>query len=140
MQAQAQLPSITLGTLDHDRLRRIAEGAQRIVPDVAEYLMRELDRATILKTEAISRERVRMGCLVKYRDEETGQERLVQLVYPVEADPVVGRISVLTPVGAALIGLSEGQSIELPSRRGGSKTLTILRVRSGQDRGGHKLM
>lgn len=81
-----------------------------------------------------------MGCFVEYRDEETGQERLVQLVYPIEADPIVGRISVLTPVGAALIGLSEGQSIELPSRRGGSKTLTILRVKSGQDRSRHKLM
>jgi regulator of nucleoside diphosphate kinase len=52
----------------------------------------------------------------------------VTLVYPHEADLDAGRISVLTPVGAALIGLSVGQSIEWQSPTGGWRSLTVLRV------------
>ena len=60
-----------------------------------------------------------MGSQVVYRDEGTGRIREVALVYPHEADINLNRISVLTPVGAALIGLAEGQSIEFrtPTRK-----------------------
>jgi len=54
--------------------------------------------------------------------------RMVQLVFPVDADMEADRISVLTPIGAALIGLSEGQSIEWRTRSGEWKTLTVLKV------------
>jgi regulator of nucleoside diphosphate kinase len=68
-----------------------------------------------------------MGSRVRYCDGKTGDVRDVVLVYPHEADITLRRISVLTPVGAALIGLSVGQVIEFqtPSAR---RSLTVLGV------------
>lgn len=69
-----------------------------------------------------------MGSTVTFRDDTTAQDRTVMLVYPDEADVAQGRISILTPVGAALIGLSVGQSIEWQTPGGGWRSLTVLRV------------
>jgi regulator of nucleoside diphosphate kinase len=69
-----------------------------------------------------------MGSFVEFRDDESGRVRTVQLVFPADADMEADRISVLTPIGAALIGLSEGQSIEWRTRGGDWKTLTVLKV------------
>ncbi|GEP07041.1 hypothetical protein MOX02_50790 [Methylobacterium oxalidis] len=55
--------------------------------------------------------------------------KIVTLVYPGEADIGQARISVLTPVGAALLGLSKGQSISWTTRTGAGKQLTVLDVR-----------
>jgi regulator of nucleoside diphosphate kinase len=70
-----------------------------------------------------------MGSRVRFRDDVTGQERTLTLAYPEDADISSGRISVLTPVGAALIGLSVGQSIEWETASGGLRSLTVLEVR-----------
>lgn len=123
-----QLPDIVISTEDHKRLQNIAEAATRTMPNVAEYLLEELHRATICSTAADCAPGIRMGSHVEFRDDKTGRVRSVQLVYPAEADPSVGRISVLTPIGAALIGLCEGQSIEWQTRDGSWKTLTVLKV------------
>ena len=72
---------------------------------------------------------VRMGSEVAFRDDTTGKVQAVSLVYPGEADIGRGRISVLTPVGAALLGLSKGQSIDWSTRTGTAKRLTVLDVR-----------
>jgi regulator of nucleoside diphosphate kinase len=50
------------------------------------------------------------------------------LVFPGQADIAAGKISILTPIGAALIGLSQGQSIDWKTRDGRSRQLTILSV------------
>ena len=71
---------------------------------------------------------VTMGAQVDFWDDTTGQERRVTLVYPDEADLAAGRLSVLSPVGAALIGLSVGQSIEWETPSRGWRSLTVLRV------------
>jgi regulator of nucleoside diphosphate kinase len=68
-----------------------------------------------------------MGSTVEFRS-DTGQQRRVTLVYPGEADFAQGRISILTPIGAALIGLSPGQSIAWTSRDGRQHRLTVLSV------------
>jgi regulator of nucleoside diphosphate kinase len=67
-----------------------------------------------------------MGSLVEY--EARGDRLRVQLVYPAQADVEAGRISVLTPIGTALLGLSAGQSIEWQTRDGRRQALTVLRV------------
>jgi regulator of nucleoside diphosphate kinase len=87
-----------------------------------------MERASIAPDDADLRDVVQMGSEVGYRDDSTGEAREVVLVYPHEADISRKRISVLTPVGAALIGLSVGQTIEFqtPDRR--TRALTVLRV------------
>jgi regulator of nucleoside diphosphate kinase len=69
-----------------------------------------------------------MGSEVEFRDDTTGKVRRVTLAYPDAADIDAGRISVLTPIGAALIGLSVGQSIEWQTPAGGWRSLTVLGV------------
>jgi regulator of nucleoside diphosphate kinase len=75
-------------------------------------LAEELDRADIVQPEHLPDDVVTMHARVRYLDETTGERREVTLVYPDEADASHGRISVLSPVGAALLGLAAGQSIE----------------------------
>lgn len=120
-------PAIFIPAVDHDRLLAMAEGAARYEPEVAEFLLRELDRASIIVSPRAKRA-VKKGSHVRFRDESTGRIRNVQLVYPAQADATVGRISVLTPVGAALIGLSADQTMRWRDRTGKTKSLTILQV------------
>ena len=65
---------------------------------------------------------------MRFRDESTQATQTVTLVYPREADIAEGKVSVLTLIGTALIGLAEGQSILWQTRTGASKRLTVLKV------------
>lgn len=75
-------------------------------------LERELDRAIVVSSAAVPPDVVTMNSRVRYTDEYEGVQRTVSLVYPTHADPARGKVSVLAPVGTALLGLSERQSIE----------------------------
>ena len=70
-----------------------------------------------------------MGSEVEFRDDTTGRVQTVTLVYPNEANIAESKISVLTPIGTALIGLHAGKSINWETRRGDLKRLTVLQVR-----------
>ena len=125
-------PAITISTLDYDRLSNLAESASRHAPEVAAFLLDELGRAYIA-LGAPNGPVVCMGSKVEFRDDETRTVQNVRLVYPDQADAQQGRISILTPVGAALIGLSPGQSIQWRDRRGTLKKLTVLAVDNAAD-------
>ncbi|HWV02337.1 MAG TPA: nucleoside diphosphate kinase regulator [Devosia sp.] len=119
-------PNITLSTSDHQRLSLLALSGPGSDPDAADDLLHELDRASIVTDASLPGDVVRMGSLVRFRAGR--DERTALLVYPAEADIASGRISVLTPVGAALIGLRTGQSISFRTRDGRPQMLTVLRV------------
>jgi len=121
-----RLPEIVVGGTDHARLTSLANAAFDTVPDTAEELLSELDRARVVADEAVPRDVVRMGSVVEF--ESGGDRKRVTLVFPPEADIAAGKVSVLTPVGAALIGLSKGQSIAWTARDGTSHALTIRTV------------
>ena len=121
-----RLPEIVIGGTDHERLTSLANAALDSLPDTAEELLSELDRATIVADESVPRDVVRMGSTVEF---QSGNDcKRVTLVFPPEADIAAGKISVLTPVGAALIGLAKGESITWTARDGASHALTILSV------------
>lgn len=124
------LPPITLSGIDCERLDRLATAAASTFPRTAEFLAREVSRATIVPSGFLLHGVVTMGSQVEFRDDTTDHTRTVTLVYPEEADLAEGRLSVLSPVGAALIGLSVGQSIEWQTPGGGWRSLTVLGVRS----------
>lgn len=119
-------PEIIVRHHDHDRLAVLADAALDTLPDLAETLLFELDRAKLVADERFPATIVRMGSEVEY--EAADGRRRVRLVYPEDADIATGRISVLTPVGIALIGLSAGQSIRWTKRDGRVETLTVLSV------------
>ncbi len=122
-------PRIVLGAADHGKLSALADAASGTMPDVAAALAEELDRAQVLPAGRRPADTVVMGCEVDFRDDVTGKVQTVTLVYPNEADISQGRISVLTPIGTALIGLPVGKSIDWVTRNGESKRLTVLQVR-----------
>ena len=124
---KSELPPIHVTGDEMRRLRTLANSNMDLFPRIANFLARELDRAIVVKDDDDLRGVVRMGSQVCYRDENTGEVRDLVLVYPHEAD-MYGRISVLTPLGAALIGLSVGQAIEYQTPGYETGKLTVLRV------------
>jgi regulator of nucleoside diphosphate kinase len=126
-QATPASQAIFIAASDYERLTAMAEGAANREPELAAFLLGELERASTDVPAANARV-VAMGSHVRFRDEDSGRIIDAQLVYPDRADPVARRISILTPVGAALIGLSEGQAIQWRDRGGKDKTLTVLKV------------
>lgn len=122
-----RLPKITLTSQDRDSLSRLANAAVDRMPDVADVLLVELERARIVSEKAIKPNIVRMGSTLTYRSDD-GAERRVTLVFPAEADISQGRVSIMTPIGTALIGLAKGQSIAWTARDGRKHRLCIIEV------------
>ena len=120
-------PAITITRTEHEKLVRLAEIRAAKGSETAEELLAELDRARIVDDRRIASGVVRMGSAVSYRT-DAGEARTVLLVFPGEADIAEGKISVLTPIGAALIGLSASQSIDWTSRDGRVHRLTVEHV------------
>jgi regulator of nucleoside diphosphate kinase len=125
---QTKLPSIIITTDDMRRLNLLANSNMTRFPRVAHFLAREIERANVVPGEVDLPNVVRMGSWVTYRDEKTGRVREVTVVYPHEANIDLNRISVLTPVGAALIGLSIGQTIEFQTPTRDKRSLTVLAI------------
>ena len=94
----------------------------------ADVLVEELSRATVVPVERVPDDVVRMHSVVTYVVEGMGERRKVQLVFPEESDPSSGKVSVLAPVGVALLGLRAGQSIDWPTVDGHSVRLEVLEV------------
>src|SRR5690606_11348712 len=117
-------PAIHILATDYDRLISLAETAASRAPQTANFLQQELDRAQIVSNPGVAA--VQMGSRVRYRDHANEREHEVQLVYPAESDTSQGRVSVMTPIGAALIGVEEGASIAFRDHTGVEKTLTVL--------------
>ena len=93
-----------------------------------EYLVLELMRATIVDESSIPIDVVTMGSRVEYREEGRNSNQVVTLSYPGEREFIDDAISVMTPIGAALLGLATGQSIGYPGPDGRPVTITITRV------------
>jgi len=117
-------PPILVSVDEHERLSKLAEAIADRQPDVARELAFEMDRAEVVEASELPSNVVRMGSTVTFRADNS--ERRVTLVYPVDADIEQARISVLTPIGAALIGTSPGQSISWIDRDGRKHDLTVI--------------
>lgn len=120
-------PAIAMAQSDHDRLSRLAESLAERNPAVADELFAELDRARIVADHQLRADVVRMGTTLRFTT-DAGEDRTVTLVFPNEADIEQGKISVLTPIGVALIGLSARQSIDWTARDGRVHRLTVEEV------------
>jgi regulator of nucleoside diphosphate kinase len=127
LQNTEQMPAIMVSAADYDRLAGLAAAAEERAPEVASVLRTEIERAQVVPADALPATVVQMGSTVEFRA-DSGQQRRVTLVYPGEADFAQGRISILTLIGAALIGLSPGQSIVSTARDGRQHRLTVLSV------------
>lgn len=121
-------PPITLSDTEGDLLFNLACAARDRSTMAAGLLLEELARAEFCSADSLPADVVTMKSQVTFLDEETGEEHAVELVYPRAADVELGRVSVLTPVGAALIGLKRGSAIDWPNRLGLLRRLRIIEV------------
>lgn len=125
---RGRLPAITLTHSVHERLSELAFAAEARLPEVAEYLERELDRANVVPDGALPPSVVTVGSHVTFVDCDTAQRHSVTLVWPTQEDASRHRLSVMTPVGAALVGLRAGQSIGWQNRMGTWRRLEVESV------------
>ena len=120
------LPNITISQTDFDTLDRLVGALPG--KGVAGLLQQELDRARVCKTESLPRSVVGLNRWVHYTDGASDKVRRVQLVLPNEADIDAGKISILSHVGAGLLGLKEGQTIHWPDASGALRKLTPILI------------
>ena len=125
--AHRRKPAISVSDIDFPRLMRLAEAIADQSPELADELIEELERARVVKAARLPDTVIRMGSTVTYSSDD-GQHKTVMLVFPAEADIARGRVSILTPVGTALLGLSPQQSIAWTARDNRQHRLTVERV------------
>ncbi|PCC75321.1 regulator of nucleoside diphosphate kinase [Nannocystis exedens] len=120
------VPPITISRLDLGRLKRLLSSPLVRGTDAADALDDELERAAVVDPEALPPHVVSMNSRVRLRERRSERELELTLVYPDDAGP--DRVSVLAPVGSALLGLSVGQDIEWPLPGGRIAELTVLEI------------
>ena len=121
-------PNLTVTTHDAHRLEELLQGASGRSAPMASLLEQELSRATLVEPQDVPADIVTMHSRVVCKDESSGEQHEIELVYPHEADSDRGRISVLAPVGTALLGLAVGNAIEWPVPGGRTTRVRVMAV------------
>jgi regulator of nucleoside diphosphate kinase len=120
---------IVLTATDERRLAQLLQAkANELEGSTLELLEGELQRARIVDSSQIPDDVVTMNSVVSFEDLETGQRSEVTLVYPSASSGTGGRVSILAPIGSALLGLSVGDSIEWPMPEGRCRRLRVTAV------------
>lgn len=122
-------PPIHISETDYDVIADLALRMEQSAPGLARLIFEEIDRALVYPAGRLPADVVALGSEVEFLDDRTGTKRRVQLVLPSEADIEQGRVSVMTPVGAGLIGMGAGREISWPCRGGRPRVLKILEVK-----------
>ena len=126
--AGRERPPIHVLAQESDLVAGLALTVEPRQPVVAAMLLEEIERAELHDPDTMPADAVRLGSGISFMDERAGTMRSVHLVLPVDADITEGRISILTPVGAALYGLRAGDAIEWPDIDGNERRITIMGV------------
>jgi regulator of nucleoside diphosphate kinase len=117
-------PPLLLSSLDYGRLEALLD-TQPLTD--ARGLAAELERAQVLDPREIPGDVITMNSTARFRDEDSGEEREITLVYPHDAG-APGSVSILAPVGSALLGLRVGHAIEWPMPGGRTVRLRVLSI------------
>lgn len=121
-------PPIILTSADLDRLDHLLDTVSPLHTPGLDVLRRELDRAEVVESHQVPADVITMNSTARFMDETSGKEFELTLVYPDDPLMTDGTVSVLAPVGSALLGLSVGQSIEWPLPGGRKMSLRVLAV------------
>jgi regulator of nucleoside diphosphate kinase len=105
-------PPLIIDAGHYERLIALALRWMKQSPELAQQLLDEVERARVLPSQDMPADVVTIGARVTFRDAATGADETVRIVLPQDASIDDGRVSVLAPIGAALIGLSVGQRID----------------------------
>jgi regulator of nucleoside diphosphate kinase len=123
------LPTVYVTEADHEILSNLAEAvADRAAG--SRVLAGEMDRAVIVEPGQAPYPFVGVGSTVDYQDLSSGQVRRVRLSLPRDASIDEGRISVLTPVGAALIGMTAGETFHWTDNDSRARGVRVLALQT----------
>ncbi len=117
--------NLIMAETDYVKLSALVAGTSL---EIARRLEEELGRASVVPEAELPRDVVAMNSTVKYEEIGAGKQATVTLVYPHDANLEENKVSVLAPVGAALIGLRKGQEIRWAFPGGKEKRLKVLEV------------
>jgi regulator of nucleoside diphosphate kinase len=120
-------PAITVSRLDLERIEALLDRMPPAQAAAHAALREELDRATVLEPTEMPRNVVTMNSTVSFTDEEGAAPLQMTLVYP-NAAGKHGTVSILAPVGSALLGLAKGKHIDWPTPDGRKRRLTVLSI------------
>lgn len=129
-------PRIVISSLDFERLEELLDSLPTNAFPSKKDLEAELDRAEIVEPRDIPPNIVTMNSEVRFIIESSGEEFLLRLVYPRDVEPDGGTISILAPVGSALLGLSQGDQIEWPKPGGGILKVSVKEITYQPERAG----
>jgi regulator of nucleoside diphosphate kinase len=128
-------PPIHLLASESDLVAALALSAEHLQPVVAAMLLEEIERAELHGPDEMLDDYARLNSWVTFTDEKTRRVREVQLVLPADANIAERRISILTPMGAALYGLTDGGCISWPDLDGNERLIRVMRVAQRADEG-----
>lgn len=129
-------PPITVSSLDLDRLQVLLEDAAGAAFPGRTQLQAELDRADICEPADAPEHVVTMNSTVTFSIQETGKDFTLALVYPRDAGSTPNAISILAPVGSALLGLAVGSELAWPAPGGGNMRACATEVVFQPERSG----
>jgi len=124
---------------DRDRLEKLLLGTRQWSSRDKAHLQaleEELDKAYTVESREIPGDVVTMRSQVRVRDMKSGAEMDISVVFPSEADSEQGKISVLAPIGTALLGYRVGDVVEWKVP-GGLRRLKVERILYQPEAAGH---
>ena len=121
--------NVVITAADYDRLKHVVESPRYRTAAAMQLtaLKGELDRGTVVTPDSVPKGVVTMHSLVRVRDPKSDESETYTLVYPDEADINEGRLSVLAPLGTALLGTRAGDVVEFDAPAG-TRRLKVERI------------
>ncbi|WP_341676051.1 nucleoside diphosphate kinase regulator [Niveibacterium sp. SC-1] len=131
------LPSIVVSSFDQQRLEALLERLDEEGSTQGELLAGELLRACVVAPQEIPPDVVTMNSVARFILLGAQRELELTLCFPRDVDGSPGKVSILAPVGMALLGLRVGDEIDWPLPGGRSERIRLLAVSYQPERSGH---
>lgn len=129
-------PDIIISEVDYTRIDNLLQSSSGVPANIKAALQTELERADLVSPQEIPADVVTMNSRVKFSVISTGATFTLKLVYPKDMDDSGDNISILAPVGSAMLGLKEGDEIEWPDGKGGMLQVRIESIEYQPERAG----
>jgi len=129
-------PDIIISELDYERIDNLLHASAGIPANIRAALETELERAELVAPQQIPANVVTMNSTVKFSVISSGITFTLKLVYPKDMDDSGNTISILAPVGSAMLGLKEGDEISWPDGNGGILQVRIESIEYQPERAG----
>lgn len=123
-------PSIYITTQDAEKLRKLMREAYHSDYRGSDYLKKlagEIEKASVVQPDQIPSNVITLNSTARLVDQQTNEEMIYTLVFPEDADPSQGKISILAPIGTAMLGYKTGDTFEWDTP-GGKRIIRVQEI------------